>query len=801
MNPDKIPLELRQRPQWVVWRTILSLGGEKKKPPYNPKDPNRPAEVDDPTTWGTFEEAMACYAANQSLFSGLGYVFTGDDEFFGIDVDDEAAVKPDHLPMRRRIVQELLENVVTYTEVSPSGTGLHFIAKGKLPPGVDGKRSTPLQLEIYNDKRYFTITGNTLEGRDRITDQQAFLHSIFTEVFNTQGRVTERALDTFINRRTDLSDEEVIRLATNFTPTFAPRYNAQQDCEPGEWSETFMMVVGTLDRFTGLVDQVERLVMQSPMVLNAKPAPNGELRVIKARRTFQTVLSRVRHGNNSTLHFVEHGRQQFENIQRAKAEEAQKANDELIRQAGQAALSGKVWEAFPMLRPEHRELSRPQGVIGQFVEACELAMHVPYTKFAIPATFAALAGVIGRGYKLERGKGINVNFIMAAPTGAGKTEATSAWGRFMSQAANAIGNDLSGQSKSPIINNGTSSIQGIYEDFMALPSMCWTIEECASQLKAMASGATPVEAQLRDAYNMLYDCAEHDRYFSPPRSVANRKANYDPINNLAVSTCWTTTTSKFDIQDGDALDGFLSRVVIVRHEGKAGERQRYPQTLLAGHLFDKLCVLLANAKRLNETYEISARDAGQMITTISTEAIADLKWSLLGATDELRNAALAGHLPAAYASVSRLPVTAERIAGIMAVIENPYTPAVTVDQYLWAFSYLLQNATSLLSDMEAGELGTKASDETLAVVRAYRALIERFKRPPAGVRKTDLRKLLVDRKPFNAMGEKGRSPSKAVTETFTYMLTEGMLAEIDEPGATSSRQRLLTATDDPIWKQ
>lgn len=782
-----IPAELRARNQWVVWRSVVGEGSI-RKPPFNPRAPEFGADVNDPATWGSFEEALRTWQENPSFISGIGYVFHEDDGFFGIDIDDEAKVKQENLPARRELVNQILTKVNTYTEISPSGKGLHLIGKGRL--AFDGKASSSLGFEVYHHRRYFTITGNVFDHRGEITDQQEFLNALFAAE-NQRSPV----VDTYVQRRTDLSDEEVIRLATNYNPTFAPRFNAQVGCEPGEWSETFMAVVGTIERFTGLVEQVERIIMNSPMVMSAAPAPNGELRYHKAKRTFQMVLRRVRDGNNGQLYFVEHGRKIVEAMEAAKVERA-KAAAETVKRASKAIAAGRIFDAFPMLDDQHRELTRPPGLVGQFVEATEAACYLPFTKFSIPATLASLAGIIGRGYKLPGGGGLNLNFILAAPTNAGKTQTSEAWEMFMDDAASVIGNDLQGPSRNRMLMNGTSSIQGIYEDFMKTPSCCWTIEECASQMNSMSNPQTPTELQLRDAYNMLYDAAKHGKWFTPPRSIANRKANYEPINNLAVSTYWTTTTSKFDIQNADALDGFMSRVVIVRHSGPAGERTRRPEKSLPQGLKQALVTLLGNAKRLDETYEISHSDAARMITHVSSQQIDDLKWEIHLIVDKIRHASQSGELPEAYTSLSRLPVTAERVAGLLAVIENPYTPSITAEQYLWSFGYLMQNALAIMHDMDAGELGSKATDETLAVIRAWRTEVERYKgKNVVGVLRSDLRRRCMNRAPFADM----KQGSKIASDTIDYMVKEGMLVEIEQPGATA-KKRVLAPTDDPIWQ-
>lgn len=791
MSLEQIPIELRQLNQWVCWKTLLR-NGKLTKPPVNPNNPIEMADHSDPTTWASFDLAVATWRENPSVIDGIGFVFSDKDDFFGIDIDDERKVAPEFLDQRRQLVGQLLASLNTYTEVSPSGTGLHMIGRGRLP--VDGKRSTPLQFEIYHNKRFFTITGRVFDNRTEIRDEQAFINSLpFDQTNDPQGRV----FDTDVHRRTDLTDEEVIRLSTNFSSNFAPRFNAQMDNQPGQWSETFMALVGVLDRFSGSVEQVERIICGSPFVL-ASPNNGGESRLDKAKRNFQYTLAKVRQGNNGTLQAVEHGKEIVARLERTKRQRAEEAVKQMLL-AEDAINSGRILEAFPMLDKQHRELTPPPGLAGEFVTATANATNYPFLKFAIPATIGCLAGIIGRGYKLPNGSGINVNFILAAESGAGKTQTTDAWMRFLNAASQSIDNTPSGQSFNRILKDSTSSIQGIFDDFMHMPSCCWVIEECSQQLRAMASGSTTTEQQLRDKYNELYDASQHNKFFMPPRSIAGKKANHEPVNNLAVSTFWTTTPNKFDVYDGDALDGFLSRVTIIRQTGAAGEITRYTQTDLTDALHSVLVSLLGNAKRLDETYQFSAHEALKLITTVSLDQVTELIWQIRLIVDKVKNKAFTNDLPKAYVALSRLPVTAERIAAVLAVIENPFTPSVTEEQYLWAFGYAMQNALSILGDMDAGELGARATDETLTVARTIKEILK--KQGGAGVSRTEIRRLIIMRAPFSTASAAGKSASKMISDTFDLMLREGMLIELlpdaNKPGRPKST---LAPTDDPIWR-
>ena len=76
-----IPKVLREYCQWVVWK-YTEKNGRMVKMPYDPKS-GKAAKVNDPLTWATYSEAcrVACH------YDGLGFVFTKDAPFVGIDID------------------------------------------------------------------------------------------------------------------------------------------------------------------------------------------------------------------------------------------------------------------------------------------------------------------------------------------------------------------------------------------------------------------------------------------------------------------------------------------------------------------------------------------------------------------------------------------------------------------------------------------------------------------------------------------------------------------------------------------
>lgn len=186
---DSIPAELQNRPQWVVW-AYRERKGKLTKVPFIPGG-NGAASTDNPGTWRSCADARI--ALERGGPAGVGFVFSKarttakekvievDDPYTGIDLDkcrnpETAVVAPEAMAIVRKLN--------SYSEVSPSGTGLHVIVRGVLPGGLG--RRVPAEgfdhLEYYDRGRYFTMSGNHLPGTPTsIESRQAELNEVIAE--------------------------------------------------------------------------------------------------------------------------------------------------------------------------------------------------------------------------------------------------------------------------------------------------------------------------------------------------------------------------------------------------------------------------------------------------------------------------------------------------------------------------------------------------------------------------------------------------------------------------------------------
>jgi hypothetical protein len=170
IETSSIPESLRDRDrdQWVCWR--LSGG---RKPPIDPATGEN-AKINAPSTWTDFSTANSRYS-NDSTVDGIGFVFTPDDPFVGMDIDDCRNAENGELSA---VASDIVERFAdkAYIEISPSSRGLHIIFRGEHTI----TQSQSGNIEIYDTKRYFTVTGNPhSKSVKKLYDCHSTLQSIY----------------------------------------------------------------------------------------------------------------------------------------------------------------------------------------------------------------------------------------------------------------------------------------------------------------------------------------------------------------------------------------------------------------------------------------------------------------------------------------------------------------------------------------------------------------------------------------------------------------------------------------------
>jgi hypothetical protein len=165
-------------PHWVIWRKKKRGKSNKTtKVPYRAADPERLAASDNPDTWSDFATAVAA-SANAD---GTGFCLPNSN-IGAFDIDD---CRDPATGVIHPWAMALVERAGSYTEITPSGTGLRIIGTAtgneihRKLAAVDS-----VTVELYRRaKRFITVTGDVLDGSAAVlADIDEVMDQVLTEL-------------------------------------------------------------------------------------------------------------------------------------------------------------------------------------------------------------------------------------------------------------------------------------------------------------------------------------------------------------------------------------------------------------------------------------------------------------------------------------------------------------------------------------------------------------------------------------------------------------------------------------------
>ena len=177
----QVPDELKQLDQWVLWKSET----RDKKPtkiPYNAKNQKRASSTDS-RTWSGFSTVCDLITQHPKTYVGIGFMFSTDDSYVGIDFDD--CLEDEELKPWAREMVDLMKP--TYTEISPSGNGIKMWIKAdktrKKSRVSISKHRGGGGIEIYDKGRYFAVTGKLFGEATTVAENQAGLDQLMQKVW------------------------------------------------------------------------------------------------------------------------------------------------------------------------------------------------------------------------------------------------------------------------------------------------------------------------------------------------------------------------------------------------------------------------------------------------------------------------------------------------------------------------------------------------------------------------------------------------------------------------------------------
>jgi putative DNA primase/helicase len=250
--PENIPTELRAESDWVCWRMEWREGADGKegkwtKVPYDARTGSH-AKSNTPSTWSPFDVALAAYQNPANKYDGIGFMLADSRPksggLIGVDLDhvvdssshtfrdwEETQRGKNWMPTIPPPMQ-VVDCLDSYSEFSPSGTGVRIFIKGRL--WDKGRKQGA--LEVYDCGRFLTVTGHRIDGKPAIINKapHSTLKAIYTYFFNEieeakkKASPSRRTPPTYTSSESGKggpSVENVTRLARRFNSKFGPLFD------------------------------------------------------------------------------------------------------------------------------------------------------------------------------------------------------------------------------------------------------------------------------------------------------------------------------------------------------------------------------------------------------------------------------------------------------------------------------------------------------------------------------------------------------------------------------------------------
>ena len=303
-NLEAVPNELKATRRWVLWKSdpIFYKAGKPKvdkggnpqfgKVPYNVKNDQK-ADTTDASTWSSFDETVV--RLNKGGFDGIGFVLGYDEEtghtFAGVDID--------HLETSEdwQRARQVADRFASYTEISPSKKGIHIIVFGE----KNGERckDSKKNIEIYDHSRFFTVTGNVLDGKKlSVNFREEVLREFYRETFPDRKAASSPLTPPqtpVAATASCLSDEEIISLACNEKGPAGEKFrNLYMTGDASDYgdddSSADMALMNKLAFYSKDPLQLERLFSNSALGQREKWVKRADYR----QRTIQAALEFVK---------------------------------------------------------------------------------------------------------------------------------------------------------------------------------------------------------------------------------------------------------------------------------------------------------------------------------------------------------------------------------------------------------------------------------------------------------------------------------------------------------------------------
>lgn len=679
MNYGNIPLELTELKQWVAaW------------PDKKPRTPStaKLASVTDPSSWGTFQEAVQCGAPL------IGFVLTPWDPYTIIDLDNKVdkPCSPEELELHRRI----LDNVHSYTEISTSGTGYHIVCKGIIPNAVHRNN-----VEIYSHSRYMVFTGNVVRN-SAIMDCQPILDNMYSQMYVEPSRIEYQDSDDVV------SDTEIVQMASSaangekFEMLCAGRW---EELGFSSQSEADLALISMLTFYSPSNEQVKRIFRYSELAQRDKALKNDkylDFTIGRARTT------------------------------QAQPVEIHEIDIQLNNSVKDVDLSQNIPvtppEAKPVVNVEDDNFYFPSGLVGEIAQYIYSSAQRPIKKVALAASLGLMSGMVGRAFNYSN-TGLNQYLVVCADTGSGKEDGSKGIDRLIKSISDVIpvAENFAGPAN---FGSGQAMIRALDKQKSFFSVMGEFGLTMARLTDPRASGP---DKTFHRVLLDLYSKSGWEQYLRPT-VYADSEKNTQTIRAPNVTIIGDTTPETFygKLTTANIADGLLPRFLIFNYRGKRPKRNPNAAHPPSEQLVEKLKALATIVLDADNNNKCN-------LVGCSKEAQAYLdRFDIY--CDERINDDMANS--ACKQLWNRAHLKALKLSAILAIGDSFYKPIISMQNAQYAVKIVMDDVKEMLDNFENGVVASsEVKRETFIMEQCRHYLSMDFRTRLAYIKNTQVAKL------------------------------------------------------------
>lgn len=655
---QNIPAELRQLKQWAVC-------GSHSKIPFNPQSGQVASPVD-PSTWGTFEEALASGAPN------IGFMLVKGGAYTVIDLDDKLDNPASDKDKER--FKGILEFFDSYTELSTSGRGIHIWVKGSIPEGVNRDH-----IELYHDARFMICTGNVLKQRPIADGYQETLSAMYEQMKPPDASVE------LVEESEVISDEEILTMASaavngeKFDALCGPDWESMGYESP---SQADMALLAILGFYTRSDEQVRRIFRLTPLGRRLKA---GELR----------------HKNDKAIDFA---------LRKVRAKQPPPVDlSAILNRVSMVidtpALPAVKVEAPIVEAPTISNITLPPGLVGEVAQYVYQTSIRPVPEIALATAIAFVAGIAGRAFNTSTRAGLAQYIALLAKTGTGKEAAASAISRILLTVRPKIPASMDFMGPSVF-----ASGPALHRIMSAKPCFVSVLGEFGLLLQKLSNkNANTADLTLKKTLLDAYGKSGYGDMLQPS-VYSDKEKDVAAISSPNITILGESTPESFyDSLDASAVtSGFLPRFFIIEYFGERPPRNPNPNGPPSEGLINRVTELLTYALTANANNTcmpvIEDNEGKRLLDSFDLECDAKMR----GQGDVLTEVWNRAHLKAL------------KLSALIAVGVNPHNPVVTGPIATWAIDLIRGDSSRLSERFRKGAVGEGHDKQRSVVIEAIK---------------------------------------------------------------------------------